>query len=75
MLNIIKIFDGCFGGRTLYENPKYMAPAVNRKLVKEKASLRYNGRIAQKLSMESRKTNGNTFNVDPTDDIFKTVNE
>ncbi len=59
----------------MYENPKYMAPAVNRKLVKEKASLRYNGRIAQKLSMESRKTNGNTFNVDPTDDIFKTVNE
>ncbi len=52
-----------------------MAPAVNRKLVKEKASMRYNGRIAQKLSIESRKTNGNTFNVDPTDDIFKTVNE
>lgn len=67
----MKIFDGCFGGRTLYDNPMYVAPAVNRKLVREKASIRYNSRIAQKLSIDSRKTNGNTFNADPTDDIFE----
>ena len=70
-MNIIKVFDGCFGGATLYENPDYVAPAVNRKLVREKASMRYNSRIHQKLSIESRKTNGDTFNTDPTDDIFK----
>ena len=71
VLNIVKIFDGCFGGVTLYENPHYVAPAVNRRLVREKASMKYNSRISQKLSIESRKTNGNTFNVDPTDDVFK----
>lgn len=70
-MNIIKVFEGCFGGATLYENPDYVAPAVARKLVREKASMRYNGRIQQKLSIESRKTNGDTFNTDPTDDIFK----
>lgn len=25
-LNPIKIFEGSFGGRTLYENPKYVSP-------------------------------------------------
>ncbi len=27
-MNLIKIFDGSFGGPTLYENPHYMAPNV-----------------------------------------------
>ncbi|CAF0703845.1 unnamed protein product [Brachionus calyciflorus] len=71
VLNPIKIFDGCFGGAVLYENPKYVAPVVNRRLAKERASFKYNNRIAQKLSMESRKTDGDTFMADPTQDVFK----
>jgi hypothetical protein len=67
---LIKIFDGCFGGVVLYENPNYVSPIVNRKLVREKASIKYNNRIAQKLSIESRKPTGSTFHVDITDDIF-----
>jgi ribosome biogenesis protein BRX1 len=70
-LNPIKIFDGCFGGVTLYENPHYIAPVVNRRLVREKASIRYNNRLSQKLSQESRKLTGGTYPVDPTDDVFK----
>lgn len=68
---MIKIFDGCFGGAVLYENPGYVPPIVNRRLVREKASIKYTNRIAQKLSLESRKPNGSTFMIDPTDDIFK----
>ena len=26
MLNLIKIFEGSFGGATLYENPSYVTP-------------------------------------------------
>ena len=66
----MKIFDGCFGGVTLYENPHYVAPVVNRRLVREKASVKYNSKLAQKLSLEQRKPDGATFAVDPTDDVF-----
>lgn len=72
VLNLIKIFDGSFGGPCLYENPHYVAPIVHRQIVREKASIRYNSRISQKLSYESRKPTGDTFMVDPTDEIFRT---
>ena len=26
MLNLIKVFEGSFGGATLYENPNYITP-------------------------------------------------
>ncbi len=70
VLNLIKVFDGCFGGAVLYENPHYVPPVVNRRLVRERASVRYNNRIAQKLSIDSRKPDGNTFMIDPTNDVF-----
>ena len=28
MLNLIKVFEGSFGGATLYENPNYVTPNV-----------------------------------------------
>jgi hypothetical protein len=70
---LIKIFEGCFTGATLYENQFYVAPVVHRQLVKEKASNKYNNRIEQKLSLESRRPTGDTFMVDKTDDVFKIV--
>lgn len=71
MLNLVKIFDGCFGGAVLYENPVYVPPVLNRKMVQQRASVKYMNRIAQKLSYDSRKVNGDTFMVDPTDEVFK----
>jgi ribosome biogenesis protein BRX1 len=71
VLNPMKIFDGCFGGAILYENLHYIPPVVNRRLVKEKAAQRYNSRISQKLSIESRKPTGDTFMIDPTNDVFR----
>jgi len=72
VLNLIKIFDGSFGGMVLYENPLYVAPVVNRRLVRERASVKYNNRLAQKFSYETRRPKGDTFVVDQTDEIFKT---
>ena len=71
VLNPIKIFDGCFGGAVLYENGSYVPPVLNRRLARERASVRYNNRIAQKLSQDSRRPDGATFMIDPTDDVFK----
>lgn len=71
MLNLIKIFDGCFGGAVLYENPYYLSPVVNRRVARERASVKYNSRITQKMSLESRRPTGDTFMIDPTQDIFK----
>lgn len=71
VLNLVKLFDGCFGGAVLYENPRYVPPVVNRRLVKEKAAARYNNRVAQKLSMETRRPKGDTFETDQTDEVFK----
>ena len=37
MLNLIKVFEGSFGGATLYENPNYITPnAVSNLIVKQK---------------------------------------
>lgn len=40
-LNPIKIFEGAFGGRTLYENPKYVSPNA----VGGRAGARARGRV------------------------------
>lgn len=71
VLNPIKVFDGAFGGICLYDNPHYVPPIVHRSLVRQRASIKYNSRLAQKLSYESRMPKGDTFVVDPTDEIFK----
>ena len=41
VLEIIRIFDNSFMGKTLYENPNYISPAQNRSLVKKKSSGSY----------------------------------
>jgi ribosome biogenesis protein BRX1 len=71
VLNLIKIFDGSFGGSVIYENPHYVAPVIHRNLVKQKASVKYNNRIAQQLSLDSRRPMEDTFPIDETDQIFK----
>jgi ribosome biogenesis protein BRX1 len=71
VLNLIKIFDGCFGGFTLYDNPSYIAPMTHRMIIKQKASIKYNSRISQKLSIETRRPQSDTYVVDDTDDVFK----
>ena len=41
VLEIIRIFDNSFMGKTLYENPNYISPAKSRSLVKKKSSGSY----------------------------------
>lgn len=47
-LNPIKIFEGSFGGASLYENPTYVSPNAIRSAAKRKAAGRYKGRVVAK---------------------------
>jgi ribosome biogenesis protein BRX1 len=70
-MNLIKIFEGSFSGSVLYENPNYIAPLVHRQMIRQKASIKYQNRMTQKLDLENRRPTGDTYMVDETDEIFK----
>ncbi|KAF8056759.1 BRIX1-1 [Scenedesmus sp. PABB004] len=45
-LRPIRVFEGSFGGRVLYDNPEYVAPSTLRRLAKARAAGRYGARVA-----------------------------
>lgn len=47
-LNPIKIFEGSFGGKTLFENPAYISPNAVRSAVKKKQAGKYKTKIGSK---------------------------
>lgn len=49
VMDPIKIFDGSFGGETLWENPDYVSPAKYRQSLKKVTSDKYVNRIEQKV--------------------------
>ena len=70
-MNLIKIFEGSFSGAVLYENPSYIAPLVHRQMIRQKASIKYQNRMSQKLDLDNRRPVGDTYMVDETYEIFK----
>ncbi|KAE8742934.1 hypothetical protein FOCC_FOCC011486 [Frankliniella occidentalis] len=69
VLNPIKIFDGSFGGATLWENPHYVSPAMHRRLMNKSAASKYLGRVTKKAYHELNKP-GKTYGINDDDDIF-----
>jgi len=55
----------------LYENPSYVAPNLKRRIVKMKASQKYQDRVYQKMAYEHAKPE-ESFPYDKTDEIFQT---
>lgn len=51
VLTLVKIFDGGFGGRPLYENPYYVSPNKMRSELAKKHGSKY---VARKLSQANR---------------------
>lgn len=74
-LNLIKIFEGSFGGRVLYSNPNYVAPQKHRLAIKRAASEKYKDRQEAKKAKELRKpADGEVYaDVDKFDDVFETI--
>jgi len=53
-LNLMRIFDGPLGGKTIYQNPNYISPAFIRKRNAEKFKLRKVKEINQKELLENQ---------------------
>nr|CAG4638506.1 EOG090X07MB [Cyclestheria hislopi] len=72
VLNPIRIFEGSFGGATLWENSEYVTPNTYRRLLNMESGMKYRQRLDQKLSLAARKPTENLTDLDPLDeDIFK----
>nr|CAG4642571.1 EOG090X07MB [Evadne anonyx] len=72
VLNPIKIFDGSFGGDTLWENPSYVTPNTYRRRLNLESGMKYRQRIEHKLSMVSRRPKGDLCDLDPIEtEIFQ----
>ncbi|XP_059488334.1 ribosome biogenesis protein BRX1 homolog isoform X2 [Neocloeon triangulifer] len=55
VLQPIKIFDGSFGGATLWENAAYKSPNEYRKQLKRELGSKYAARISAKVEYEQRR--------------------
>lgn len=71
VLNPIRIFQGSFGGPTLYQNEHYVSPNEFRRVARKKAGAKYVNRMLAKKSLEERRPDV-SYPVDPTDDVFQT---
>ncbi|XP_038600230.1 ribosome biogenesis protein BRX1 homolog [Tachyglossus aculeatus] len=73
VLNLIKIFQGSFGGPTLYENPKYKSPNTHRRIVRLATAAKFREKQqvkdVQKLKRREDKV---LLPKDPTDAVFDT---
>uniref|UniRef100_A0ABI7Y5T4 Ribosome biogenesis protein BRX1 homolog n=1 Tax=Felis catus TaxID=9685 RepID=A0ABI7Y5T4_FELCA len=71
VLNLIKIFQGSFGGPTLYENPHYQSPNMHRRVIRSITAAKYKEKQqvkdAQKMKKKEPKT---VLPHDPTADVF-----
>lgn len=72
VVNPIRVFDGSFGGSTLYMNPHYISPNEHRRLLRKQVAHKYIDRIHAKKSLENRKPE-KTYPTDITDDVFLTA--
>ncbi|KAJ9601757.1 hypothetical protein L9F63_000049 [Diploptera punctata] len=69
VLNPIKIFDGSFGGEALWENPRYVSPALYRRQLKQAASTKYENRLDKKMYYEATRPE-QSYQLNPVDEIF-----
>ncbi|CAD7687826.1 unnamed protein product [Nyctereutes procyonoides] len=71
VLNLIKIFQGSFGGQTLYENPHYQSPNMHRRIIRSITAAKYKEKQqvndAQKMKKKEPKTILPHY---PTADVF-----
>ncbi|KAJ1800360.1 Ribosome biogenesis protein brx1 [Coemansia sp. RSA 2399] len=70
VLNTMRIFEGSFGGPTLYENPKFISPNAIRAAVRSRHSAKYADRTAKTVEREARKQ-ANPLPSDPLKDVFE----
>nr|CAG4641764.1 EOG090X07MB [Eurycercus lamellatus] len=75
VLNPIKVFEGSFGGETLWENPSYVTPNAYRRMLNLQSGMKYRQKIEQKLSLAARQPTGELCDIDPLEEqVFQDKN-
>ncbi|GFG38229.1 hypothetical protein Cfor_03827 [Coptotermes formosanus] len=69
VLNPIKIFDGSFQGQTIWENPRYVSPALYRRQIRKVAAQKYENRLEKKMAYEESRPQ-HSYRLNPIDEIF-----
>ncbi|MFH4981072.1 hypothetical protein AB6A40_007781 [Gnathostoma spinigerum] len=73
VLEIIRIFDGSFGGAVLYDNPKYTSPNLIRRMRKLDGQTKYVARKENEKGAAARKAELASFPLpDPVGEVFDT---
>ncbi|XP_068127909.1 ribosome biogenesis protein BRX1 homolog [Hyperolius riggenbachi] len=76
VLNLIKIFQGSFGGPTLYENPHYRSPNMHRRMIRLATAARVRERQQVKeLQKMKKRDDQELLPEDPTASVFDTPAE
>jgi len=76
VLNLIRIFDGSFGGATLYENPHYVSPNEHRRRVRHQAAFRYMNKQGAKERLDERLTErGENHEGEDFSEVFHTITQ
>lgn len=70
VMNLIRIFDGSFGGSTLFENPSFVSPNTSRRLLKMEKMSVYKARL-ESAGQRDEKGIANVLPADPLADVFK----
>ncbi|XP_013916671.1 PREDICTED: ribosome biogenesis protein BRX1 homolog, partial [Thamnophis sirtalis] len=76
VLNLIKIFQGSFGGQTLYQNPHYQSPNMHRRELRLAlvAKFREKQNMKQLQKLKSKEDQA-LIPKDPTEEVFETPAE
>uniref|UniRef100_A0A8C1MAP1 Ribosome biogenesis protein BRX1 homolog n=1 Tax=Cyprinus carpio TaxID=7962 RepID=A0A8C1MAP1_CYPCA len=76
VLNLIKIFQGSFGGPTLYENPHFQSPNMHRRMIRQATAARQKERqMVKQILKEKRSEEKEVLERDVTDEVFQTPAE
>ncbi|XP_074667993.1 ribosome biogenesis protein BRX1 homolog [Strix aluco] len=76
VLNPIKIFQGSFGGPTLYENPHYQSPNMHRRLIRLSVAAKFREKQQVKEVQKIKKKGTKVLmGEDPTEVVFETPAE
>ncbi|XP_026111147.1 ribosome biogenesis protein BRX1 homolog [Carassius auratus] len=76
VLNLIKIFQGSFGGPTLFENPHFQSPNTHRRLIRQATAARHKERqLVKQILKEKRSEEQEVLAKDVTDEVFQTPAE
>ena len=69
VLTIMKIFEGSFGGKVIYDNPDYVSPNEERRAIRAQGAATYKNRLAKEPLLRERMEASN-LPKDATESIF-----